>query len=373
MDSLNGNSYVDEKQSNIGRGRPIKMWKLSNFAFEKIFALVTPEQTSFVPNIHGLKGRGRIRILPLVVKKEHEKEGLKYRETILLSPQEIINLVEQKIGARNTNRLLKSLTSNQGIKYGGYAVDCEGVTKTRRWGRHPKKEIELTNTGLMKLLADQNELQHSLRALIIDSRQDDARVHALEERALKGEQAAYDELIQVLSSDASKYARQYTASSLGRLGDTRAIESLIKAMICDKYSGVRSVAVSSLEHFGYRQELTLALNDSESSVRRNVANVLGKIRDIRAVEQLAEVLHDSDIDVQCAAANALGEIGDSMAVDSLILMLDCENESARCAAAVALGNFGDRQSIQALRKACGDPIERVRDCARKSIEKMERI
>jgi HEAT repeat protein len=175
----------------------------------------------------------------------------------------------------------------------------------------------------------------------------------------------------VLSNDASKYARQYAAHSLGRLRDTRAIEPLIEAMLNDEYCGVRSVAVKRLQPFGYRQELVLALKDDSSHVRREVATVLGRTRDTRAVEPLKEALKDPDIGVQCEAAIALGEFRDIAAIDSLISVTDCNDENLRRAAAKALGNIGDPRAIQALIKASDDPNRDVRNEGKMALEKIK--
>ncbi len=191
-------------------------------------------------------------------------------------------------------------------------------------------------------------------------------------KSQKKDQEAFDELMQVLSSDDSKYARQDAAHVLGRLRDTRAIELLVKAMLSDESSEVRAVAVTTIGGFGYRQEFTMALKDCDSHVRREVATILGRMGDKRAVDSLKAALEDSDINVQCAAANALGTIGDMRALDSLIPMLDYENESCRCAAAAALGNIVDTRAIQALRKACNDPSSRVCEAAKKGLEELEK-
>ena len=276
------------------------------------------------------------------------------------------------------------------------ATDIADIIKKHHFGPFPLQQHIIADLGLMELASDENSAAYSIAAYIVDSREDaifpsgrgcaaysitanivdsredDARVHALEERALKGEKEAVDELIQVLSSDNSQYARQDAAYSLGRLHDIRVTEPLIKAMLSDEYSGVRSVAATMIREFGYRHELTIALKDSDSYVRREVATILGKIGDIRAIDPLKEALKDPDIGVQCAAANALGEIGDIRAIDSLVLLLGSEPDSARCAAAAALGNIGGPRAIQAVKKACDDPGTWVCDVSKNALEKIEK-
>lgn len=195
------------------------------------------------------------------------------------------------------------------------------------------------------------ELSGLYDIVIVDHRKDDAVVSACEERPLKGRQATFDELIQVLLSNASRYLRQSAAHALSALHDTRTIEPLVRAMLSDEYNGVRSVAAEGLEKFGYRQEFTISLKDSDPYTRRVVAEILGRIGDVEAIDSLMDALHDSDLGVQCATANALGQIGDDRVLDALIPLLGSENESARHAAVSALRNIGGPRAIETLRNA----------------------
>ena len=62
--------------------------------------------------------------------------------------------------------------------------------------------------------------------------------------------------------------------------------------------------------------LIKALDDSDEDVRLKAVEALGKIGDARAVEGLIKAL-DDDIDVRREAVKALGEIGDPRAFDAL--------------------------------------------------------
>jgi len=379
---LNGRSFIDiETTKKEGRGGPIVRGRLSEAAYEKIYTSVTPVDKE-PPSL--FIGQNRIELPPLPI-------GDKY-----LSPKDIINLRNQKCGEEDTRHLLKRMANDipgadkeamqkvvekiakqQGMEFNaiadqftkeGQVIFPDGnlarvhytwkqlhdkddpytrpadVLKTHHFGPIPLHQDIFTELSMRELASDENRAVVSVSAYIVDTRQDDARVHALEERASNGEDAAFDELIQVLSSDASKYARQYAAHSLGRLGDNRAIEPLIEAMLSDDYSGVRSVAVERLAPFGYRQEFAIALKDSDPHVRREAANILGRIKDARAIEPLREALDDPDVGVRCETICALGEIGDPKAFDFLIPLTESENESIRNAADKALRNIEDLRS-----------------------------
>jgi hypothetical protein len=416
LDVLGGYSFIDtESVKKEGKGRPVIRGTLSQAGLKKIFELVMPvkqEPASYFPE---LNMKGRLEIPPLLI-------GDKY-----LPPEDIMRLRIQKSGERETRRLVRdmvngitgaekeslkkmidALAEKQGMKFDATngqfykgnqvvvpsgkpeevyakwkclhgeeepyarAVDITEIIKKHRVGPFPGRQYIITGMGLRTLASDENRAFYSMQPPhFVFTGPDDARVRAIEERAKKGEKVAFDELIQVLSSDDSQYARQDAVYSLGRLNDIRVIEPLIKAMLSDEYSGVRSAAANTLMKFGYHHEFTVALKDRDSYFRREVATILGKIGDTQAFDPLKEALKDSDIGVQCAAANALGKIGNSCAIESLTALLDCENESVRVAAVKALENFEDPRSVQALAKACGDPSKCVCDVAKKALEKIK--
>jgi hypothetical protein len=453
--SLDGHSFIDTELVKIKDvGGPIMRGRLSEAATKKIFTLVTPVNEKS-PSL--FNEQYRLELPPL-------KIGDTY-----LPPDEIIRLRNQKSGQEYTQGLLRRMKNDipgadkealqkviekmaeqQGIifnakddqfKKDGRVVFPDGdlaeahykwkhllhskdepytragdVLKAHHFGPIPFHQRTLTELGMRELASDENRICCIMNILIVDSRKDIERISTITEQTLKGDEAAFDQLIQILSIDSSKYARQeaarslgylhsikeralkednaafnqqiqmrskifprdsskYTmqevAHSLGNLHDTKVTESLIKSMLSDEYSGVRNIAASALGEFGYHQEFAMALKDSDRSVRIGVATILGKIKDARATEPLMESLNDSSIEVQCAACNALGEIGVSRALDSHILLLDCENASTRCAATAALGKIGGPKAVSLLRKACEDTDQLVRDRANNALKRWD--
>lgn len=246
------------------------------------------------------------------------------------------------------------------------------VLKGHQRGPIPRKQRAFTDIAMRKLATDENRRAFSVTTSTVDIQQELERVHAIEERAKKGAEGSLEELVLILSSDDNKYARQEAARSLAHLDDPLVVEPLVKAMLGDEYIAVRSIAAEALSNFGYRLEFTKALNDSEPHFRRVIVEILGKIGDLRAVDSLIEALDDPDIAVQCSAANSLGKIGDIRAVDAIISKLECENESIRHAAAAALGDVGNYRAIEALRTIRNDPNTWVRDTVTNVLEKLER-
>jgi len=90
------------------------------------------------------------------------------------------------------------------------------------------------------------------------------------------------------------------------------------------------------------------------AIRQAAAEALGKLGDTRAVGSLIAALQDEDIEVHHAAAWALGEIRDARAVDPLIAALQDEDVEVRRAAAWALGEIRDARAAEPLMAALAE-------------------
>ena len=112
-------------------------------------------------------------------------------------------------------------------------------------------------------------------------------------------QGDVDGLIDALNFQDDHNIRLAAASTLGMVGDSRAVEPLIDAL------------------------------DDEPGVNEVAALAFGEIRDPRAVEPLTKTLGDENWEVRSSAAKALGKIGDDRAVDPLVNLLRDRNESVR--------------------------------------------
>jgi hypothetical protein len=93
-------------------------------------------------------------------------------------------------------------------------------------------------------------------------------------------------------------------------------------------------------------------------IRAGVAMTLGKIGDIRAVESLIAALKDSDWNVQNAAAEALGQIGDNRAVEPLIALLKTGEHMISTTG--ALGMFNDVRAVEALKALKDQEVEALK-------------
>jgi HEAT repeat protein len=136
--------------------------------------------------------------------------------------------------------------------------------------------------------------------------------------------------------------RYDAAVALGKIGDRRAVEPLIKA-----------------------------LGDINTNVRQAAAWALFKLEDSRAVEPLIKALGDINTNVREAAAWALFKLEDSRAVEPLIKALGDRDSNVREAAALALGKIGDHRAVEPLIKALGDRDTNVRQQAALALEGLD--
>jgi len=169
--------------------------------------------------------------------------------------------------------------------------------------------------------------------------------------------------------------RRRAALGLGRIGDPRAVDPLIKALESkDEDRDVRLLAAKALGKIGdVRAINTLieTLKDENAEVRMIAAEALGKIGDVQAVDSLIEALQDEEEHVRAYAAEALGEIGDTKAVDPLIGALTDEFPEVRGAVAYALGVIGDSIAVKPLREVLEWEGVGVDEIILESIEKLE--
>jgi HEAT repeat protein len=82
-------------------------------------------------------------------------------------------------------------------------------------------------------------------------------------------------------------------------------------------------------------------NDHEDLIARGrAAMMLGKLRDMRAVQPLIQALDAPGFTTPVYAAEALGKIGDSRAIQPLLSVLNSGNDTLHEAAAEALRKLG---------------------------------
>lgn len=124
-------------------------------------------------------------------------------------------------------------------------------------------------------------------------------------------------------------------------------------------ANVRTAAMEAFPRYGREATpyLLQLLKDYDEEVRMFTATMLGDIRDSSAVDNLIEALGESDENIKHAAAESLGKIGDPRAVGPLI---DCLQQDfwVQYPAVIALGNIGDPSATIHLVELLNDEMLR---------------
>lgn len=124
--------------------------------------------------------------------------------------------------------------------------------------------------------------------------------------------------------------RQRAVHTLGKMGDSRAVEALIPV-----------------------------LDDAVSAIVVKCIFVLGQIGDIRAIPPLVQKLGDEHVDIEAMLLEVLTHFGSS-ALPHLLEALKHDNPKAREHAISILGELGDERAIPALIECLNDAEWHVR-------------
>lgn len=120
--------------------------------------------------------------------------------------------------------------------------------------------------------------------------------------------------------------RRYLALALGRLGDRRAVPSLLKVVAggeTDSETVIYSIwALGAIGDPAAVPALVTIARSEDPGIRKSVAHALGSLPSPEAFAGLRSALLDSTEDVRWNAAVALGYRGDAAALPVLLQMMD---------------------------------------------------
>lgn len=177
--------------------------------------------------------------------------------------------------------------------------------------------------------------------------------------------------------DINPSVRAEASKVLGELGDGTIIPELF-ILLRDEKLFVRKSAAKALDKLGndtvrlffsgwldedstihWNTEVTIAgllaaLQDSNSSVRRDAIEMLCRLEVKTSVPQLLVALHDEDCSVRAFAAGALGELGDKTVILELLDALHDEEYVVQREACEALGRLRSEIAIPGLLAALQD-------------------
>ncbi len=124
-------------------------------------------------------------------------------------------------------------------------------------------------------------------------------------------------------ADTDWRVRKTAVEALVAIEGESVITGLIEALSAQDNAGARNSAIEALVQIGGPAVECPAcrLDTPDPEVRKFVVDILGEIKDRRAVPALIARLEDADENIRVAAAEALGKIRDRRAVDALLVCL----------------------------------------------------
>jgi len=146
--------------------------------------------------------------------------------------------------------------------------------------------------------------------------------------------------------------RRRGAKSLAKVARFDAEAKLaIHSLLRDPEARVRLQAVKALGKIGDKESAPqlaeLLASDTDASVRREAADILGQLKASAGAASLVKALSDSNADVQGEAIASLGEIGAREAVPDLRALYDGDPGPHRLRLILALKTLGDDAPFRA--------------------------
>jgi len=238
--------------------------------------------------------------------------------------------------------------------------------------------------------------------------EDDVRIAACLGLGFFKDPSTFDDITNVLLDDLKIEVRQAAAKALGNTRHPDALPYLMEALRDPYWWYEREAAagdlLTAIENFGEMavEPLIEALKDKEGAVRKFAANLLGRLKDPRAIEPLGMALYDMHHDVGDVSAKALLNFGTSsfeilvealehpemwirihsidvlpkiveprVGLVLLEMLKDPEREVIKHVIQ-AMGELKDERTLPALQKIASDRSDReLHSLAKESIEKIK--
>jgi HEAT repeat protein len=130
----------------------------------------------------------------------------------------------------------------------------------------------------------------------------------------------------------------------------RYVNGLIRLLTIEDNAGARNSAIETLVKLGKKATSFLldAFETTNTDVRKFIIDIIGEVKDRRALPLLLKALKDDDDNVRASSVEHLGQMGDPSVVDALIEILKSGDLWTAFPAADALGRIGDKKAIPSL-------------------------
>jgi HEAT repeat protein len=201
------------------------------------------------------------------------------------------------------------------------------------------------------------------------------RIAALKALGKFREPGTFEAMANLLLDDPEIDVRQAAARALGASKHPAALSFLMEALADSFWWYERETAAASLlqgiQGMGSLavEPLIDSLSDTEATVRRYAAGILGELRDPRALQPLGMALFDMHHEVGSAAARALGLLGEA-SLDILEAASPHPEPAIREHVALALAAIDHPRSVTVLVDLLGDSDRTVQKQAIASLSRM---
>ena len=202
------------------------------------------------------------------------------------------------------------------------------------------------------------------------------RVAAVTSLGRLGDPRAIAALAKALREDADPRVREAAAYALGEIDDSRAVAPLLEALKSEKVSSVREKIVHALGEIDDPTAvagISAVVKDPSAAVRREVVWALGELEDPAGIPALVTAIKDEDAEVRKNTAQALGQLKVTSALDALAQLTRDDNADVRSHAVNALGQIEDMRALPTLVTALKDANADVRSQAAEAIQSLDGI
>jgi len=203
--------------------------------------------------------------------------------------------------------------------------------------------------------------------------------------------------------DTSWRVRKTALEAIVRYPDKKsAVNFLINALYDSENVGRRTTAIEALIQIGreHIDDIIASYQTDDKDVRKFIIDILGELKDQRAVPCLLRAINDPDENVRLAAVEALGKVNSEQAVAKLLELVEKSNDLAlrfsalhilgklnqplpedmidrlakerlfRRAVYEILGQVPSRRGVEHLLRGLTDPAKSVRQTAIRSLAKI---
>ncbi|MBU7046886.1 MAG: HEAT repeat domain-containing protein, partial [Theionarchaea archaeon] len=174
-------------------------------------------------------------------------------------------------------------------------------------------------------------------------------------------------LIEVVKDDSALLTAHYQASeALGRIGKPAAKQLITALKDASLKKGWLAIALGKTGDKKAVELLIRALKDEDREIRWRSAKVLQNLKDVQAIHPLIEALEDEDDNVAGHAAIALRDMGPP-ALEPLVKAFKEKKGKVRSHVTWDLGAVGDMSVVDLLIEALQDECWKVREYAIQSL------